>query len=127
MIDIARDEPTKVVRILASPAAAALMHQKLDTVDVFEKSRLARISAVPQQGAVLEFFDSAFTIQFRQLRHLVAIHLRSCEAKFLFECLLENADVSVFTKHQGNHKPVISRSHLDVGPPVSHKSTLLPP
>jgi len=62
MINVARDEPAEVVGILSGSAAATLMNQKLDTVDVFENSRPPRIAAACWQDSGLELFCSTFSI-----------------------------------------------------------------
>ncbi len=50
-----------------------------------------------------------------------AIVLRRRDAKFLFERLLQRADIPVFAKDQRNYHPVVARPYLAIGAVVALK------
>ena len=126
MMDVARDQPAKIVGILPRPPATPFVQQKPDAVHVFENPGTLRARRVFRQHARLDLFAPAIRIQPRQLRHLPSIHLWRGETQLLFKRLLQHPDVPVFAEHQRNNDPVISRAHLAVRPAISREFPLPP-
>src|SRR5271170_6437168 len=66
------------------------------------------------QMPVNQFFD------------LLTVFFRTVVAQFFFEGLTQRFDVTIFTKHQGNHQPVISRTDLPIFAVVAIEGALMP-
>jgi len=126
MVHVARNQTAQIVGIFTRPAAPALKQQELDAVNVLKHAGPLRVRAVPGRAATAGVFQLAFPIEFRQFSHLPPIDLRRGKPKFLFEGLFQDPDVSVLTKYQGNHQPVVPRPNLAVGALVAQKGAAFP-
>src|SRR5437660_4638387 len=98
MMNVARDQSTKIVGIFPRSSAAPFMQQKPHAVHVFENSGTLRARRVTGQRARLDLLAPAIRIQSRQLRHLPPVDLWRGETQLLFKRLLQYCDVSVFAK-----------------------------
>ena len=114
MMDVARDQSTKIVGILPGSSAASFVQQKPDAVQVFENSGTLRARRVSRQRVGLDLFGSPTRIEPRQLRHLPPIDLWRGKTQLLFKRLFEHADVAIFAEDQRNDDPVVARAHLAV-------------
>ena len=68
----------------------------------------------------------AFAVQPHQLRDVLPIELRTCEAKLFLEGLLKVQNIAVLAKDKRNHNPVVTGPHLTVRAQVTHKAALFP-
>src|SRR5438046_1911840 len=126
MMDIARDQSTKIVGIFPRSSTATVMQKEPHAVHVFEDSGTLRPGRLSRQLARLDLFGAAIRIEPRQLRHLPPVHLRRGESQLLFKRLLQHRNVPVFAEHQRNHDPVVARAHLAVRSPVSQEFPFFP-
>jgi len=122
MMDVSGDEAAKIVGVFSSTAAAAFVEQETDTVHIFEELGARRAGGLLGKRSGCDFGGLPLFVEARELSNLAAIDLRSGEAEFLFEGLLEHADIAVFAEDQRNDQPVIARADLAVGAMVATKS-----
>src|ERR1700758_3869527 len=101
------------------------MNQKLDAVDVLEKSGCAALRAGLERLVRFDFAEFVFAKQTRQIRDLPAIDGRRRKTEFLFEGLFQRGVVWVLAEDHRNYDPMVSRPHLAVGAQVARKSALL--
>ena len=126
MVDVSRNQPAQIVGVFTGAAAPAFMQQELDAVDVLKHAGALRLGAISGGAASPRGIQFAFPIELRQFGHLPAIDLRRRKTQLFFKGLLQNADVSVLTKDQRNHQPVVARAHLAIGPGIACERPLLP-
>src|SRR5262249_12761454 len=126
VMQIPRDQPAQVRRILTRSAAAGLMHQKLDAIHVLEERGLGHRARWFLRTSMLDLIEPPLLVEFNHVRYLAAVHLRRSKPQFLLERLLQRLNVPVFAKHQRDDQPVIARAYLSVGSLVAEKSPLLP-
>ena len=61
-----------------------------------------------------DFVYFAFTVQTRQIGHLMAINLRSGEAQLFREGLLQDRKIAIFAEDQGQNDPVVARANSPI-------------
>src|SRR5207245_9490016 len=96
MMDIARDQSTKIVGIFPRSSTATVMQKEPHAVHVFEDSGTERPSRLSRQLARLDLFGAAIRIEPCHLRYLPSLHLRRGESKLLSKLLLHPRIVPVF-------------------------------
>src|SRR5580698_406788 len=126
MMNVSGQQSAKIIRVLAGAAAAALMRQKLDPIYVLENSRACRGQNFFGQGG-FPINDAALPVQIDQSRYLPPVYFRRGKPKLLFKGLLQRVDISVFTKDERYHQPIIPRADLSVASLVAQEGTIAPP
>src|ERR1700682_3010459 len=106
--------------------APAFMHQKLYTVDVSKQFRKGRRAPRLGKRKRFELFQFTILIKPDEFGNLTSINLRGCETQFFLEGLFQDGKISVFTEDQWENEPVISGTHLTIGPVVSEKCPIPP-
>src|SRR5207237_382641 len=87
MMNVIRDQPTKIVRILSRSAAAAFMQKKSYAIHILENLRTLLASGISLPGMIPDLFSFAILIQPRQLRHLPPVNLGRPESQLFFKRL----------------------------------------
>ena len=125
MMDVSGQKACQSSGVFASAAAAALMREKFNTIDVLKNTTL--MISVGRLGPCPAYIlNLAFAILPNQLGNLLAIDLWSTKAELLLKGLLHYSDVSVLAEDQRKHQPVIARPNLPVVSAIAQKR-LLPP
>src|SRR5579871_1809957 len=102
VVNVARKQSAKRLRILTSTAAAALVRKKANAVDVGEDSLCAGWTCICGSMTV------AAGLLLHQTAHVAAVAvLRAAVAQFFFKGLFEPVDVAVFAKDERQYQPVI--------------------
>src|SRR5258708_26629329 len=99
MVDVAREETAEISGILAGASTATFMQQELDAVNIpknFWRSRSLRAFG---ELKLLQFFGSAIAVEADQFRDMATVNLRSGEAQFFFERLLQDGKIPVFAEN----------------------------
>src|SRR5579863_4839021 len=121
MMDVSGDEPAEIPRILARSAAALLVHQKFNAVDMREDFRCACADAGLCRLVSENFVSSPLAIKLHEFGHLAAVDLRRGKAQFFLERLLQHGYISVLAENERHDEPIIARPRLPVGAAVSHE------
>lgn len=121
MVNIPREERAKIVGIFARAAAAALVREEFDAVDVAKNPGKGRGSQRFGERKRFYFFAAAFTEEPGEFRHLAAIDLRSGESKLFLESLFQDLQISVLAEDKRKNEPIVPGADLAVSPPVSKK------
>src|SRR2546423_9408699 len=126
MVNISGQQSCQRRCIFPRATAAGLMSEKFNAIDILKDPALTMVTVGLRRLRLTNLFYFSFAVLANQFSNLLTINLRSSKTELLFERLLQNCDVSVFTKDKGNDQPIISRSYLTIRAMVSSKSLLLP-
>ena len=114
MVNIAGEQAAESLRILACAAAAALMGEEANAVEVGKDALGLCLSAVV--GAQL--VAAGMTLD--ELAHVTAVAVvGDAVAKLFFKGFAHPLDVAVFAEDEGQHNPVVARAHLAVGAAIA--------
>ena len=120
MMDVAGEQAAECVRILARAAAAELMGEKADAVEV-GKDALRFELRDGLSGAV------AVRLRLNEAAHVLAItRVGAAVAELFFERLAHLLHIAVLAEDQRQHDPVVARAHLAIGAMKAHEGALGP-
>src|ERR1035438_456549 len=127
MMEVARNQPTKILGIFSSSSTSALMREELDAIDILENPRLGGHSRVFFRPVLLDLLQFALSVESDQFSNLLPVSLGPSKTQFLFKRLFQDFNIAVLAEDQGHHQPIISGADLTVRPVVTQKRAVAPP